>query len=213
MNKSKLLPKSSHITIYVDVSGQHPQKTYIGAASFNTHLKNEIVKEFDKKFSEIKRKKGTQLSPSECLKVLDFLNANNVVMRYTCIKNEIWENFDKKYNQNSYWIAKIFGIYKFGLIDQILKSGQFSDCHVIFCKDNFLRNHEKVTDICNELKKANNYNFSTSTALQKGCYELKFADYVASSARKLSFSQLTKFTNLYFLECPHNRFFSKIFKK
>ena len=198
------------LVLLSDISGGPFRNTYLGAACFNSHRIRSIVKEFDRKFPDLRKLKGKDLNVYQLKKIVRFLDKNEVRMRAVSIRGSGWEHYKNNYCDYAEYQEKIFGIYHFSLVSHTIVRNE-GDCSVFICKDNFLSNPERVKKTVNILKKAHRYNFRISHGLVKEIPDLRFADYVASAYRKIGRS-LNNFRYFRIIICPHYSLFEKIFE-
>lgn len=144
----------------------------------------KLEKNFRKKYPEFYRskQKGAKRQPNELITILKFLSKNRVHMKTISFKSKDWFEFRQQYQNKSFLKEKVYALLYFMLLKEV--ASPYKTYSVIVCNENYL-NISKVLHYCNKLAKANKFNFSFSTAYGNSNKLLKFADYVASSHRKV----------------------------
>lgn len=211
---TKSKPARLVLNLAIDVSGTPIDDVYVGLASIATDKINRLEKSFKKSFPRIYhgKHKGAKLKANELLKVIKFLNDNNVFMFTNKISKSDWQMFKNGYLNKSYFNERIYALAYFGLVRNC--AHKIHPQNLVVCKESYL-DINKVLIYFQFLAKSNNFTIISTYGHANSTFLIKLADIVASTHRKVDNRNLVKF-NRYFrydIKDLDPKFIKKIFEK
>lgn len=198
--------------IYGDISGNISNEDFfIGVIIFNEKFRKKFLDEFQKKFPNLKnfKKKGTTLTTDKLTEIIEFMNEkriNMICLHFTknqminaenLVKTKIKALTGKDYNI-SFFRERILGIlyyyaFKIKTFPKYIYEGNI-------CMETQIK-IDKVLSKLSSISHRDNYQFYLSPNWRRLQHLLKFADFVASSGRRIDKTVLTKYP--YFcMVCP-----------
>lgn len=203
----------SNTLFAIDVSGIPPkEKTCISCVSFDLHKSSIFFNRFKKKFKKQFRKKGRYLESYDLTKILEFLDANNVISNSTIYNTNNWQYVLRRVPKHrAYKIEKLCGIIYYLLLQRNSKYRRSYIVHV--CSEDFMK-IKTVISSCGTIAKMRGMDYDILTGSDSYDKHIKIADYVATATRKLKEEELNHFRyyNLVKAHIP-DEFIKKVFEK
>jgi len=175
----------------IDVSGTPYTETIIACVSFNLKNSPELLSKFNKKFSNIKNKKGKDLTHKQLKEILQFLDENRVRSCCAYFTKNDWEYAISSSPKNKAYVKeKIFGIIYFMILEKNAKPRYSYSVNV--CEENFMK-IDTVISSCRKIAKMRGFDFNISKSSAKYNQYIRISDIVAAAIRNIKFKDLQKY--------------------